>query len=117
MTLLLALKNTPGGRSNLQNANLASFKHMVVESLPAKFNGNCIFELPPLLVVKAGGSCKLEGMDQRFDRHIWTETTTSNISDPSRKLSFKYVKSMGHFRCSNPECRRLKECEDYNELY
>ena len=96
MTLLLALKNIPGGRSDLQNANLASFKHMVVESLPAEFNGDCIFELPPLSVVKAGGSCRLGGMDRRFDHHVWTETTTSNISNPSGKLSFKYVKCMGH---------------------
>ena len=117
MTLLLALKNMPGRRSYLQNANLASFKHMVVESLPAKFNGDCIFELPPLLVVKAGGSCRLDGMDRRFDRHVWTEITTSNISDPSGKLSFKYVKCMGHLGCNNHECRRLKECKDYNELY
>ena len=117
MTLLLALKNMPGGRSDLRNANLASFKHMVVESLPAEFNGDCIFELPPLLVVKAGGSCRLDGMDRRFDNHVWTEIATSNISDPSGKLSFKYVKCMGHLRCNNPECRRLKECKDYNELY
>ena len=117
MTLLLALKSMPGGRSNLRNANLASFKHTVVESLPAEFNGDCIFELPLLPVVKAGGSCRLDGMDRRFDRHVWTETATSNISDPSGKLSFKYVKCMGHLRCNNLECRRLKECKDYNELY
>ena len=42
---------------------------------------------------------------------------TSNISDPSGKLSFKYVKCMEHLRCNDPECRRLKECKDYNELY
>ena len=90
---------------------------MVVESFLAEFNGNCIFELPPLLVVRAWGSCRLDGMDQRFDRHVWTETTTLNILDPSGKLSFKYVKCMGHLRCNNPECRQLKECKDYNELY
>ena len=117
MTLLLALKSMSGGRSDLRNANLVSFKHTVVESLPAEFNGDCIFELPPLPVVKAGGSCRLDGMDRRFDRHVWTETATSNISDPSGKLSFMYVKCMGHLRCNNLECRRLKECKDYNELY
>ena len=117
MTLLLALKSMLGGRSDLRNANLVSFKHMVVESLPAEFNGDCIFELPLLPVVKAGGSCRLDGMDRRFDRHVWTETATSNISDPSGKLSFKYVKCMEHLRCNNPECCRLKECKDYNELY
>ena len=63
MTLLLALKNTHGGRSNLHNANLASFKHVFVESLPAEFNGNCIFELLPLPIVRAGGSYRLDGMD------------------------------------------------------
>ena len=63
MTLLLALNNTPNGRSDLRNTNLASLKHVVVESLPTEFNGNCIFELPPLPIVKVDGSCRLDGMD------------------------------------------------------
>ena len=118
MTLLLALKNTLGGKSDLCNANLTSFKHVVVESLPAEFNGNCIFELPALYVVRVGGSCKwMAWIEDSNYRHVWTETATSNISDPSGKLSFKYVKCMEHLRCNNPECRRLKECKDYNDLY
>ena len=102
MELLLALKEKQTERSNLKSADLGSFMHLVVEFLPVEFNGNYIFELPPLFVVKEGGACRLDGMDQKFDRHAWTETATSNIFDPSKKLSFKYVKCMEHLRCVNP---------------
>ena len=115
MTFLLALRDRPLGKSDLGSANLASFKHMVVQSLPVEFNGNCIFELPPLAIVKERRACRLDGMDQKIDCHVWTEIATSNISNPSGKLSFKYVKYMGHLWCTYPECHQLKECKDYNK--
>ena len=63
-----------------------------------------MFELPPLSTVKSGGAAMLEGMDRRRDGHAWTETTTTNISDPDGQLSFKYVKCLGHLRCENLSC-------------
>ena len=45
------------------------------------------------------------------------ETATTNISDPSRVLTFKYVKYMGHLRCTNPDCRCVGESNKYNELF
>ena len=97
--LLLALKDKPAGRSDFKSADLASFKHMIIQSLPVEFNGNCIFF--ELAIVKEGGACKVDGMDRKFNRHAWTETTSFNIFDPSGKLSFKYVKCMDHLGCVN----------------
>ena len=117
MELLLAVCGRLSAKSQLASANLASFRHEVVQFLPTEYNGNVIFKLQSLPVVKEGGVARLDDMDRRFDGHAWTETATTNIVDPSRLLSFKYVKCMGHLRCSNPDCRHIKEMGDYNEMY
>ena len=104
-------------KSQLARTNLASFKHEVVQFLSTEYNGNVIFKLPSLPLVKEGGVARLNGMDRRFNGHAWTKTATTNIVDPNRLLSFKYVKCMGHLRCSNSNYRHIKEIGDYNEMY
>ena len=76
-----------------------------------------MFKLPPLSTVKGGGVAMLEGMDRRRDGHAWTETATTNISDPDEQLSFRYVKCFGHLRCENMSCPHLERCGEYNEVY
>ena len=83
MELLLVVFGRPLARSHLKSANLSSFKYKVVPHLPVEFNGNVIFELPPLSIVKEGGVARLDGMDRKFDGHAWTETATTNIVDPN----------------------------------
>ena len=117
MELLLAVCGRPSARSHLRSADLSSFKHEVVPHLPVEFNGNVVFELSPLSVVKEGGVARLDGMDRKFDGHAWIKTTTTNIVDPSQLLSFKYVKCMGHLRCYNPKCRHILEVGENNDLY
>ena len=68
-------------------------------------------------MVKEGGLSRLDGMDQKRDGHVWTETATTNISNPSGTLSFKYVKCLGHLRCDTIDCRCLMENGSVNELY
>ena len=99
MDLLLRMGSSKSGRSILKTVDLSSFKHKVVKFLPIEYNGNCIFELPPAAIVKEGGLSRLDGMDRKRDGHVWTEMATTNISDPSLVLTFKYVKCMGHFFC------------------
>ena len=96
MELLLAVCGRPSAKSQLASANLASFRHEVVQFLPIEYNGNVIFELPSFLIVKEGGVARLDSMDRRFDGHAWIEIATMNIVDQSRLLSFKYVKCMRH---------------------
>ena len=117
MDLLLGMGYSKANRSVLKTIDLSTFKHEVVKYLPVEYNGDCIFELPPLVVVKEGGLSRLDGMDRKRDGHVWTETTTTNICDPSGILTFKYVKCMGHLRCTNPYCRYIGETSNYNELY
>ena len=96
MELLLGINHNKSNRSVLKTTDLSTFKHEVVKFLPVEYNGDSIFELPPLAIVK-GGFSQLDGMDRKRDGHVWTETATTNISDPSGILIFKYVKCMGHF--------------------
>ena len=114
---ILSLRSHRGGRSDLKNVNLASFPHQKVNYLPSKFNGNSVFEYPPLPCIKGGGAAMLEGMDRRRDGHAWTETATTNISDPNGQLSFRYVKCLGHLRCPNNSCPHLERCGEINEKY
>ena len=117
MLLLLRMGCNKSSRSVLKTSDLSAFKHEAVKYLPVEYNGDCIFELPPVAVVKEGGLSRLDGMDQKRDGHIWTETATTNISDPSGILTFKYVKCMGHLQCLNLDCRCVSETGDCNELY
>ena len=116
MDLLLLMGSSKSGRSILKIVDLSSFKHEVVKFLPLQYNGNYIFELPPITVVKEEGLSRLDGMDRKQDGHVWTETATTNISDPSGILTFKYMKCMDHLRCTNPNCRCTGESNTYNEL-
>ena len=59
----------------------------------------------------------LEGMDRRRDGHVWTETTTINISDLDGQLSFRYVKCLGHLHCEKMSCPHLERCGEYNKMY
>ena len=105
---LLSLRSHQSGRSELKSVDLATFPHQKLNYLPTKYNGNIVFELPPLSTVKSGGATMLEGMDQRQDGHAWTEIATTNISDPDGQLSFRYVKCLGHLRCENLSCPHLE---------
>ena len=76
---LLSLRSHRSGRNKLKNVDLATFPHQKLNYLPTKYNGNIVFELPPLSTVKSGGAAMLEGMDRRRDEHAWTETATTNM--------------------------------------
>jgi hypothetical protein len=72
-----------------------------VKFLPPTFNGDVIFELPP--VDTSGQFHMMHGMDKRHDGHAWTKTVTSNIkSDMS--LTFRTSTCIGHLRCENQDC-------------
>ena len=63
MDLLLAMGSNKSSRSMLKSVDLSAFCDKVVKYLLVEFDGDCIFELPPLAIVKEGGLSQLEGMD------------------------------------------------------
>jgi hypothetical protein len=72
-----------------------------VKFLPPTFNGDVLFELPP--VDKSGSFHMMHGMDKRHDGHAWTKSVTSNIKSDVR-LTFRKSTCIGHLRCENREC-------------
>ena len=49
----------------------------------------------------------MQGMDKRYDGHVWTKTITSNITN-DMGLSFRFSSCVGHLRCENKECDYLR---------
>jgi hypothetical protein len=49
-------------KNTLRSADLQSFPHYKVKYLLSQYNGNVIFELPPVIVPKEGAIGRLEGM-------------------------------------------------------
>jgi hypothetical protein len=86
-----------------------------VKFLPPTFNGDVLFELPP--VDTSGPFHMMHGMDKRHDGHAWTKTVTSNIkSDMS--LTFRTSTCIGHLRCENQDCEytsRIHRTSPVNE--
>ena len=62
--LIVAMGNKGNAKSEFRAADLGSFEHKNVKYLPSQFNGNAIFELPPLQAPKLGGKGRLEGVDR-----------------------------------------------------
>ena len=64
--------------------------------------------------MKEGEVAWPNGIDQRFDKHMYVETAIMNIVDPNWLLSFKYMENLW---CYNFECRHLTKVKNYNEMY
>jgi hypothetical protein len=67
--IVVAIGGHPTAKSTLRSADIQSFPHHKVKYLPSQYNGNVIFELPPVIVPKEGTAGRLEGMDQKSDGH------------------------------------------------
>jgi hypothetical protein len=90
-----------------------------VQFLPPLFNGDVLFEFPPVDTSDLQPNAKLmHGMDKRHDGHAWTKTVTSHIkSDMS--LTFRTSICVGHLRCKNQDCEyttRIHRTSPVNEL-
>ena len=76
----------------------------MVEYLPTTFDGDVIFEFPPVGASTLHSQAKLlRGMDKRHDGHAWTRTITSNIKN-NMGLTFKSSSCLGHLKCINVDC-------------
>ena len=96
-----------GSKSALSKLDFNNIKTEKVEFLPPRFDGDVIFELPPI-----GNSATLSqarllrGMDKRHNGHAWTCTITSNIKN-DMGLTFRTSSCSGHLRCSNADCEYI----------
>ena len=97
----------PGSKNILKNIDYEAIKHEKVEFLPSVFDGNVIFEFPPLGADASHFHARLMfGMDKRFDGHALCRTKTSNITT-DLGLTFQFSCCVAHLRCDNEGCDYL----------
>jgi len=105
---LMRLGARKRSKSVLSRINFDAIRLQQVDYLPPRYDGDVIFEFPPLgdhgLNTKAK---QLRGMDRRYDGHAWSRTITSNIQN-DLKLLFRTSSCLGHLRCDNPTCEYLQ---------
>ena len=104
---LKKLATRPGKKNLLKKLDYSSIRHERVQYLPAIFNGDVMFELPLAGTSASQTQAKsMQGMDKRYDGHVWTKTITTNITN-DMGLSFRFSSCVGHLRCENKECAYL----------
>jgi len=112
---LFKLASIHGSRNEVVALDFNSITYQKVQYLPSNFDGNIVFELPPLVasfVPSASGN--LHGMDKRFDGHAWCRTMTSNIHN-NDGLKFRKSSYIGHLVCNNSDYdyfKWLSKCND-----
>jgi hypothetical protein len=112
---LRRIRASKGVRNVFKTLDFDSLDIQRVKFLPPTFNGDVLFELPP--VDTSGPFHMMYGMDKRHDGQAWTKTVTSNIkSDMS--LTFRTSTCIGHLRCENQDCKytsRIHRTSPVNE--
>jgi hypothetical protein len=112
---LRRIRASKGVRNVFKTLDFDTLDFQRVKFLPSTFNGDVLFELPP--VDTSGPFHMMHGMDKRHDGHAWTKTVTSNIkSDMS--LTFRTSICIGHLRCGNQDCEytsRIHRTSTVNE--
>ena len=119
LEFLKALRALKGSQNALSRLDYDSISAYAVQTLPPKFNGDVIFELPPVSTSHMSTYAKgMYGMDKRHDGHVWLKKVTTNITN-SQGFTFKTSYCLGHLRCTNSSCNFLRQSyrlEAVNEM-
>ena len=101
---LRALRALKGSRNALSRLDYDRIPSYAVQTLPPKFNGDVIFELPPVSMSHMSTYAKgMSRMDKHHDGHVWSKTVTMNITN-SQGFTFKTSSCLGHLRYTNSSC-------------
>ena len=72
LQFLRALRALKGSRNALSRLDYDTIPAYAMQTLPSKFNGDVIFELPPVSMSHMSTYAKgMSGMDKRHDGHVW----------------------------------------------
>ena len=92
----------------LKKLDYDSLRTVHAEFLPPCFYSDVMFVLPLVSNLALHTKARfMDGMDKRYDGHVWTKTLTTNISN-NLNLTFCSSICVGHLQCQNPECDYLK---------
>ena len=79
---LRTLSSMPGSKNILKKLDYNTLRIEEVNFLPPRFDGNVMFVLPPVGPSASHTKAKsMDGMDKRYDGHVWTKTQTTNITN------------------------------------
>ena len=119
LQFLRALRALKGSRNALSRLDYDTIPAYAVQTLPPKFNGDVIFELPPVSMSHMSTYAKgMSGMDKCHNGHVWSKMVTTNITN-SQGFTFKTSSCLGHLCCTNSSCnflRRSHHVEAVNEM-
>lgn len=109
ISALESFLNVTGTSELSKFRNEAAFVSKQVDLLPREYNGDCVFELPPIKTWGLRGA-GLSGMDRENDCYSWTRLVTTSGNILKKKL-FQVQKAvcMGVLECRNVTCAYLKE--------
>ena len=72
----------PGRKNILKKLDYDILQIEEVNFLPPRFDGNRMFVFPPVGVPYSHTKAKsMDGMDKRYNGHVWTKTQTTNITN------------------------------------
>ena len=98
----------PGRKNILKRLDYDNIKTVSKDFLPPQFDGDVLFVLTPVGALAAHSKARsMEGMDKRYDGHMWTRTMTINITN-NLNLTFRSSTCFGYLRCENPHCEYLQ---------
>ena len=104
---LWRLASMPGRKSVLKLLNYSTLKIVYADFLPSCFDGDVIFVFPPVSASASTSKAKaMDGMDKRYNGHVWTKTQSTNITN-NLSLTFRSSNCVGHLQCQNPHCDYL----------
>lgn len=78
------------------------------------FNNDIIFELPPIRF-PISHSKQMQGMDCKYDGHVWCKVKTSNIKN-NFGLGFKNTRCLGDLHCDNDSYGHFLHFNVWNEV-
>jgi hypothetical protein len=94
-------------RNALKGLDYNAVKLLRVDFLPPVFNGDVVFELPPVGSSVGSSQAKLMvGRDKQHDGHAWTKSITLHIKN-DMGLTFCTSSYVGHPRRDNQDCEYL----------
>lgn len=102
------IENTKGNRLKCLLDQCAA--PMFVQEVPRVYDGHVIFELPATF----GIGSNMDGMQQKYDGHVWSRPRKSNMAVPCNvKLSY----CLGYLECQKNCCIYFKNNQKYNDRF
>ncbi len=80
--------------NKLQNLDYDKIPFQKVQFLPTTFDGDVLFELP-LVFPTVHMPLQMQGMDKKYNWHVWNKVITTNIKI-NFGLNFRKARCLGH---------------------